>query len=706
MSTDWRVELNVIRSRLDQLAIDYPDMQGIIAPADGDEPATYLSKGDARGQQALGAMAVEAHRHLIAAGVKLPAPEQEAGVGVMEWAFEMTTNPVVAAEWEDADIGPSNSPEYAIMADHPARRLALAIERLLASEPSSDGNMHGAAGAEHITVCVPNVISACLQDLERFGKRCEAAAERIDHRTYEVPPELLSAGGRQLRQWVDSNVPMLSPKQRAKFESAAKQRGFSVESTPLPKLNDDQLRDRLAEWMGRMLANEHERVRGLVADQVENLIMNEFRPLAGKIVKALGSWQLLSDKIPAAPKAKPYKCDRDDNLVCSVCGVQDGDTRRAGCRILLWGAMADEPRAYSRELNYGKQLAAWARAKLVIPLIDADGYRMLCQPFVTSGSDVHLVGRWPFLSLGEPIQADGWVAEAIKAVSCKQCFAVLSPESLRGLCEHCEALTVKRDEGRPHERGSLLEVRTELESNHRPCVEELSHWRKMRHEARRLGWPFQEDDAKLLKQILDWLAAKHGKSDSHSFFMQREEIAGLMSKEQPSATMPPSSMPSAAMTPAREMNDGEGVSLTSPAGEYDHLRIKLLDASTDGILRLPSWDRDEKHNDEELARMVTKLTSLSLERWDKLCRSARLPWMREASRRLDAEAAKEDGAKRRNKRGRRVETDVAGDRRLWEAWQTGRYKRYAELAQEVNLTPGEIERAIERHRKRERRLND
>ena len=298
------------------------------------------------------------------------------------------------------------------------------------------------------------------------------------------------------------------------------------------------------------------------------------------------------------------------------------------------------------------------------------------------------------------------MAEAIKAVSCKQCFAVLSPESLRGLCEHCEALTVKRDEGRPHERGSLLEVRTELESNHRPCVEELSHWRKMRHEARRLGWPFQEDDAKLLKQILDWLAAKHGKSDSHSFFMQREEIAGLMSKEQPSATMPPSSMPSAAMTPAREMNDGEGVSLTSPAGEYDHLRIKLLDASTDGILRLPSWDRDEKHNDEELARMVTKLTSLSLERWDKLCRSARLPWMREASRRLDAEAAKEDGAKRRNKRGRRVETDVAGDRRLWEAWQTGRYKRYAELAQEVNLTPGEIERAIERHRKRERRLND
>ncbi|MBL8800097.1 MAG: hypothetical protein JNM56_39810 [Planctomycetia bacterium] len=60
---------------------------------------------------------------------------------------------------------------------------------------------------------------------------------------------------------------------------------------------------------------------------------------------------------------------------------------------------------------------------------------------------------------------------------------------------------------------------------------------------------------------------------------------------------------------------------------------------------------------------------------------------------------------KRAKRGRKPDPaiDPRQDRRIAEAWDTGRYKDYADLAREKHLTKHDIQLAIDRHRKREAR---
>lgn len=50
--------------------------------------------------------------------------------------------------------------------------------------------------------------------------------------------------------------------------------------------------------------------------------------------------------------------------------------------------------------------------------------------------------------------------------------------------------------------------------------------------------------------------------------------------------------------------------------------------------------------------------------------------------------------------GRKQETDPKQDRRIAEAWQTGRYARYEDLAKEEKTTKREVKLAIDRHRHR------
>lgn len=59
-----------------------------------------------------------------------------------------------------------------------------------------------------------------------------------------------------------------------------------------------------------------------------------------------------------------------------------------------------------------------------------------------------------------------------------------------------------------------------------------------------------------------------------------------------------------------------------------------------------------------------------------------------------------------SKRGRPSDSDVAADRKLFDAWKTGRYSNYAELEREFRLSAGDARRAIDRHRKRERLANE
>jgi hypothetical protein len=56
--------------------------------------------------------------------------------------------------------------------------------------------------------------------------------------------------------------------------------------------------------------------------------------------------------------------------------------------------------------------------------------------------------------------------------------------------------------------------------------------------------------------------------------------------------------------------------------------------------------------------------------------------------------------RRRRKRGRPGDTNTVADERIWNAWRTGRYKAYRELALEFGISERETELAIDRHRKR------
>jgi hypothetical protein len=59
-----------------------------------------------------------------------------------------------------------------------------------------------------------------------------------------------------------------------------------------------------------------------------------------------------------------------------------------------------------------------------------------------------------------------------------------------------------------------------------------------------------------------------------------------------------------------------------------------------------------------------------------------------------------DRGKTGRKRGRPADTDQKGDKRVYDAWKSGRYKDYSELARELKMSKPDVERAIDRHRKR------
>lgn len=55
------------------------------------------------------------------------------------------------------------------------------------------------------------------------------------------------------------------------------------------------------------------------------------------------------------------------------------------------------------------------------------------------------------------------------------------------------------------------------------------------------------------------------------------------------------------------------------------------------------------------------------------------------------------------RRGREPDTDPKADKRIAEAWGTGRHKTYADLAHELGRPPLDVRRAIDRHRHRSRK---
>jgi hypothetical protein len=58
---------------------------------------------------------------------------------------------------------------------------------------------------------------------------------------------------------------------------------------------------------------------------------------------------------------------------------------------------------------------------------------------------------------------------------------------------------------------------------------------------------------------------------------------------------------------------------------------------------------------------------------------------------------------RKRRGGRPRDTDIERDRRIAIAWASRKYRRYIDLEVEMKLKPGEVERAIDRHRKLQKR---
>lgn len=56
--------------------------------------------------------------------------------------------------------------------------------------------------------------------------------------------------------------------------------------------------------------------------------------------------------------------------------------------------------------------------------------------------------------------------------------------------------------------------------------------------------------------------------------------------------------------------------------------------------------------------------------------------------------------KTKAKGGRRIDTDPKKDKRIFDAWKTGRYPTYEALGRELQKTKHEVKTAIDRHRKR------
>lgn len=65
-------------------------------------------------------------------------------------------------------------------------------------------------------------------------------------------------------------------------------------------------------------------------------------------------------------------------------------------------------------------------------------------------------------------------------------------------------------------------------------------------------------------------------------------------------------------------------------------------------------------------------------------------------------AVPKESSRQEKRRGRKPDTDPKEDKRLATTWESGRYRTYAELDNEMNLPKGTSRRAVDRHRHRHR----
>lgn len=155
--------------------------------------------------------------------------------------------------------------------------------------------------------------------------------------------------------------------------------------------------------------------------------------------------------------------------------------------------------------------------------------------------------------------------------------------------------------------------------------------------------------------------------------------------------------------------------------DYHSLRRKYISELAGGErapLPVFDWYHDSDYWDERIAIDL----GLSHDEWKDLKqpeRTARMEKGLERRRKLEAVARPTEGAnahknletadasetlrvQKKKRPGRRPSTDPAADRRIVQAWNSGQHVKYADLEREMDLAKGDVRRAIDRHRKRER----
>ena len=66
----------------------------------------------------------------------------------------------------------------------------------------------------------------------------------------------------------------------------------------------------------------------------------------------------------------------------------------------------------------------------------------------------------------------------------------------------------------------------------------------------------------------------------------------------------------------------------------------------------------------------------------------------------EVDQGEERGAKQKGNRGRKQDTDLKQDERIWDAWHSGRHESLEAVGSAFEMSKPEVIRALDRHRKR------
>lgn len=288
------------------------------------------------------------------------------------------------------------------------------------------------------------------------------------------------------------------------------------------------------------------------------------------------------------------------------------------------------------------------------------------------------------------------------------------------------------------EKGSLLEVRTLIDGDRRCLLDELPHWRELRHFGR-LRWGRSEFDANPVELLLDWLAAEHAKPEHAALFTPRTELVELLRTavagsdgSPPPPNVAGSFRDVSESPPRREQFAVYSDFLSSPVSTLhkllsgaDSVRVPSCDdwktrfgepapTTLDGWHTLavrcgidPNVLLEGSLTFRELIRIaegyLTRLADAKTSTAPAADTSTTRPPAKCKTKPRRTRLTPEEAKTQRAERDRRAKED----RRLSEAWADGMgaYSIKADLAREKGIDLDDLKRALERHRGKLKRRN-